>query len=85
MRVAGIPAIARVTNFYPGHGGNYTGHPDFRYPKEYPEIEFEICDKKGRPAPWLERKIDDQEKEDLASQLIKHILTTKEEFDYDTP
>lgn len=62
-RVAGIPCIARVTHFHlqrPHRGSPHTCHSDLDY-YGYTECEFQILDRRGRPAPWLERKLTDAE------------------------
>ena len=49
--VSGIPCQCRVT-FYQGYRpGNYFEPPDAE------EFEFEILDRRGRRARWLERKL----------------------------
>ena len=32
------------------------------YPGEYEQIDWQVCDRKGYPAPWLERKMDDYDR-----------------------
>lgn len=48
-RVAGIPAIINVTELNVSQSGMYN----------IIMSEFEVCDRRGRHAPWLERKLDD--------------------------
>ena len=49
-RICGIPCIVRVTHFSPGtpHGRELGDDPCW---------EYEVLDRRGRPAPWLARKI----------------------------
>ena len=47
-RVAGIPAIINVTDLDVSQSGMYN----------IISSEFEVCDRRGRHAPWLERKLD---------------------------
>jgi hypothetical protein len=47
-RVAGIPAIINVTELDVRRSGGYNNVTS----------EFEVCDRRGRHAPWLERKLD---------------------------
>ena len=55
--VAGIPAVIRVHNFVSVRGSHsYNAQSDMDY-HGYTECEFEVCDRRGRPAPWLARKI----------------------------
>ncbi len=58
IRIAGIPAIARVTH-YVNTRGNYSSQamdPDEYY--GFKELEFDVLDSRGRPAKWLERKLE---------------------------
>jgi hypothetical protein len=55
-RVAGIPCLIGVTH-YESVRGSYSYHApsDYDY-YGYTESEWEILDRRGRPAPWLARK-----------------------------
>ena len=64
MRVCGIPAIVQVSSYV--YQASFRGSPhlcdsDVDY-KGYEDFEFEILDRKGRPAAWLERKLTKAEK-----------------------
>jgi len=70
-RVAGIPCIAKVTHFYrqaPWRGSAHTCDSDLDY-YGYTECEFEILDRRGRPAPWLERKATDADRERITEEI----------------
>lgn len=70
-RVAGIPCIAKVTHFYrqaPWRGSAHTCDSDLDY-YGYTECEFEILDRRGRPAPWLERKATDADRERITEAI----------------
>ena len=74
VRVAGIPALAGVTSYTPLTQANTSaGHPDNWYPAEGGEVEFDILDRRGRPAPWLERKIDGQARDRLADEVFREL------------
>lgn len=54
-RIAGIPCVIRVDSFFrqaPDYG---TWDSDLDC-SGYIEADYTICDRRGRPAPWLERK-----------------------------
>lgn len=72
-RVAGIPCIARVT-YYMSQPGSYSRNAasDMDY-YGYTECEFDICDRRGRPAPWLERKATDADRDRITREIIKHL------------
>lgn len=40
----------------------------------YADVEFDVLDRNGRPAPWLERKMSDSERMEIENLLV-------EEFD----
>jgi hypothetical protein len=70
-RVAGIPCIARVTHFYrqrPWRGCASTCPSDMDW-YGYTECEFDILDRRGRPAPWLERKATDADRERITEEI----------------
>lgn len=55
--VAGIPALLRVDTYTVVKGSHSRSAPsDWDY-YGYTEVEYTVCDRRGRPAPWLERKI----------------------------
>ncbi len=56
-RVAGIPCIIGVTH-YQSVRGSYNRHADSDWDYHgYTECEFVVCDRRGRPAPWLQKKM----------------------------
>ena len=63
----GIPALARVTHYVPYCPG------DFNNPPEGPEVEYEILDRRGREAPWLERKLTAKDRDEIWSEVMYQI------------
>ena len=59
-RVHGIPCQVQVTHFTPVIPARTSGPPEHCSPAEGGELEFEILDRRGRHAPWLERYLDDK-------------------------
>jgi hypothetical protein len=58
VRVAGIPAIADITSARKTKGDPTAWTcPDDFYGSQ--EMEFTLRDRKGYPAPWLERKAEE--------------------------
>lgn len=64
-RVAGIPCQIGVTQFE-RHAGSmsYNAPSDLDF-YGYTEMDYEILDRRGRPAAWLERKLDKSERSDI--------------------
>lgn len=57
-RVAGIPCQVEVLTYYPDRPMRVTGLGFGDADPPEPEFfEFELLDRKGYPAPWLERKL----------------------------
>lgn len=70
--VAGIPCQCHVTMYSEGLPmritGTGLGDAD---PPEPPDFEFDIYDRRGRHAPWLERKLTDDDDERLYHEFMK--------------
>lgn len=63
--VAGIPCIAEMTFYEPGWAGTRWEPPE-------PSVaHFRILDRRGRPAPWLERKLTDDDERRIERELIE--------------
>lgn len=73
IRVHGVPCYAKVVSYYEGFPGIYRGKPEDREPEEPASVEFIIIDRKGYPAPWLEDKLNNDEREELANLIISKI------------
>jgi hypothetical protein len=79
-RVAGIPCIVDVTYYEPITPGRRWGHIDNWTPDEGGELEYTICDRRGRTAPWLTRKVTDRDTDRLKTEIWKHIKETENEY-----
>ena len=79
IRVAGIPAVAEITHVDAGEPTHLGVHApggdliDPGHPGSAPSVEYQILDRRGRPAPWLERKIDDGEHEAVVEQILAEL------------
>lgn len=69
--VSGIPCIIQVDRFFRqkplGRGCDSDWDCD-----GYTEIDFTVCDRRGRPAPWLERKLTIADRERIEVQIIEY-------------
>lgn len=77
-RITGIPCQVEVTRFYHGRPARLHGHPDTWAPPEYEEINFQVLDRRGRPAPWLEEKLDAQDRVRIERELSDYIKRERE-------
>lgn len=73
-RVAGIPCLIGVTHFDSVRGSyNYNAASDMDY-YGYTEVEFEVLDRRGRTAPWLERKMTSKERERIEQEVAENMV-----------
>ena len=73
--VKGIPCKIDVTMFHrvkPWRGDPHNCPSDWDY-YGYTEIEFEVYDRKGYRAGWLENKLDDVEIERIENEIIEYM------------
>jgi hypothetical protein len=72
-RVAGIPCIIGVTEYDSVDGSyNYNASSDMDY-YGYSEIEWVVCDRRGRPAPWLEKKMTSKDESRIEREIAKYM------------
>lgn len=72
-KIHGIPCQIDVTNFLVVEGSHsYNADSDWDY-YGYTEFEFEVYDRKGYPAAWLERKLTPTDRERIQEEYTKHI------------
>jgi hypothetical protein len=62
-RIANIPCQVNATYYYPGSRGSYLEPPE-------PETwEWEVLDRKGYRAPWLEAKLTPADRDRIENEL----------------
>jgi len=71
-RICGIPAVIRVTH-YKHHKGTFDRNApsDLDY-YGYTDLEYEVCDQRGRPADWLERKMSDRDRDLVEEEIMRY-------------
>jgi hypothetical protein len=69
-RVAGIPCIVGVTHFE-SVAGDSRADSDWDY-YGYTEAEFEVLDRRGRPAPWLAKKLSSSDESRIEKEIEKY-------------
>ena len=47
--------------------------PENCYPAEGGCGDWEVLDRRGRPAPWLERKLNDRERSRIDDEVFEHM------------
>ena len=73
MRIAGVPCLIGVTGYLyqpPCKGHPSTCASDWDY-YGYEEIEWEILDRRGKPAPWLDRKLSPADRGEITRELLE--------------
>jgi len=60
-RVSGIPCQIKPLSYSEGSLGRTWGSWEDCYPDEDEEFEFEVYDRRGRRALWLEKKLKDED------------------------
>jgi len=68
--VCGIPCIIRVTDYESYVAAYTTGLPENCYPSEGGCGDWEVLDRRGRPAAWLERKLTDSERSRIDDEVF---------------
>ncbi len=67
--LGGLPCLARVTHYAPFRPATWSA------PAEGHEVEFEILDRRGMPAPWLERRLTPQDLAEIEGELLTRCFT----------
>lgn len=70
VRIQGIPCRAYVTYYRPAVAPIVTGPVDWADPGAPVEIEFEVLDRRGGRAVWLERKMTSADRAVIEQQII---------------
>jgi hypothetical protein len=71
--ISGIPCRIKLLHYDPGTPAYRGGHPDNWEPEEGGDIAWEVCDRRGRPAPWLARKLTAADNDRIESELLESI------------
>lgn len=71
--VGGIPCIARVTTYRDVKGSFRRDAPSDMDYHGYTEIEYDLCDRKGYLAPWLEAKVDSRDDDRIRQDIVDYM------------
>lgn len=66
--VAGIPCLIRVDYFFKQKPLGPMCDSDMDC-YGYVNVDFTVCDRRGRPAPWLEKKLSTEDKERIETEI----------------
>lgn len=80
--VAGIPCLIEVTEWEPFVRGRYYGPPEDCYPDEGGFGCWEVLDQRGRPAPWLSRKLTNEDTLRIDKEVFDFMETHRRTKDY---
>lgn len=69
--ISGIPCEIEVIHFYRQPPNPRADNPDDFH--GYTELEFNVLDRRGRPAPWLELKLDEAQTARIKGELLDEI------------
>ena len=71
-RVAGIPALIRVSrhSYQRPDPSTWSSSEDFYGGWD---LDYEVCDRRGRPAPWLEEKMGLRDVQDLEQTIVEYL------------
>ena len=70
-RVAGIPCQIAVTHFERVRGSLSRSAPSDLDYYGYTESEWHVCDRRGRPAAWLERKMSESDRDSVEEEIAE--------------
>ena len=73
-KIAGIPCQVEVISITGRHlPAKIWADPNDCYEAEYPELEWRVLDRKGYPAPWLERKLTEAAAGKIEAELLTEL------------
>jgi hypothetical protein len=79
-RISGIPCLIEVTHYLKVRGsGSWNAPSDMDY-HGYEEINFEVCDRRGRQAPWLERKMTKDDIREIERLICEAMQEARDDY-----
>ena len=79
-RACGIPCTIRVLTWDAYRPAVIRADPGDSHPAEGGEGEWELLDSRGRPAPWLERKLTPAERERIDALVYEKMENYREDY-----
>jgi hypothetical protein len=84
FRISGIPCQIRATihgKYRPAH---INAPAEFCQEAEYPDVDYEVLDRKGYPAPWLAAKLTDLARMNIEAEALNQAEKDRDD-DYEPP
>lgn len=76
-RVAGIPCQIEVVTYERVRGSfSYNAPSDLDY-SGYTDCEWNVCDRRGRPAAWLERKLTRDDERRIEGEIEEYFSSSE--------
>jgi hypothetical protein len=72
-RVCGIPCLIEILNYQPFMSGHFSGLPEDCYPDEGGCGEWRVLSLKGKPASWLEKKMNREMRDNIDHEVYEHM------------
>lgn len=79
-RVAGIPCLIGVIDWEAYSPAYTSGPPDRCYESEGGYGSWEVLDRRGRPAPWLERKMTAADERRIEDELFDAMQNRRDDY-----
>lgn len=73
FKVCGIPCQIEVLSYDPIAHGRFGGRPEDCYPDEGGESEWQLLDRNGYRAKWLENKMTDADREAVEQKVMDYM------------
>jgi hypothetical protein len=71
--IAGIPCEIEVLSIDWGEEAVLDVPADRWYPGSAPDAEYRVLDRNGRPAPWLERKMSEEDHDRIVEEILAEL------------
>ena len=76
--ISGIPCRVEVTHYHRQKANDQADNPDDYH--GYVEVEFDVLDRRGRPAPWLEKKLSADDNRRIEAELLTELEPERHHF-----
>lgn len=79
-RVAGIPCLIGVTDWEAYVPAQVSGPPERCYPAEGGCGSWVVLDRRGRKAPWLERKMTSEDERRIDEEIFEAMENSRDDY-----